>query len=453
MGAYSNPEILVDTQSGQHWRNLQESISKTTSNVIESIMENARKNKEFGQIAARNTKNLLNLTNDLDIKNPKLDIISACKPLVDEYEVLQNNIAFGKSKDVAADRAKCQKIELAIKKTTQQLADYSSFAENYKENIGSLGQVGGYSQYNDPNAMAFGGVATNNLKGKVELTFDPESYDPVLKAYRTVEEDGDLKGSQVLIAEVSSEKLASYLDNGGGLKVIPPATNILESLKNNPTIFDQKGLLNSDFTVSEERVSRQVSKDTITNNAKDKDIDIVYKKNYLKPDAEKVKAAINTNVSAAVAGLVASDEATTFYNHYVDPDNPVPLDSELTPEQQAKMKEWIGDAFIKTLPEIEDKNSPEKTEYVTRQTKVPSSGSKTKKEDKDKSIEEISKEIYSIDENSAHQDFAYGTSKVVWDSTIGEFYVKGNKDRVFDKKEDVIAYLKSGKKTPLTVKK
>ena len=135
MGAYSNPEILVDTQSGQHWRNLQESISKTTSNVFESLIENAKKNKEFGQIAAKNTKNLLNLTNDLDIKNPKLDIISACKPLVDEYEVLQNNIAFGKSKDVAADRAKCQKIELAIKKTTQQLADYSSFAENYKENI------------------------------------------------------------------------------------------------------------------------------------------------------------------------------------------------------------------------------------------------------------------------------------------------------------------------------
>jgi hypothetical protein len=26
MGAYSNPEILVDTQSGQHWRNLQKDI-------------------------------------------------------------------------------------------------------------------------------------------------------------------------------------------------------------------------------------------------------------------------------------------------------------------------------------------------------------------------------------------------------------------------------------------
>jgi hypothetical protein len=55
MGAYSNPEILVDTQSGQHWRDLQESINATSRQMTNAFVtraaENKKKNENGTQLA------------------------------------------------------------------------------------------------------------------------------------------------------------------------------------------------------------------------------------------------------------------------------------------------------------------------------------------------------------------------------------------------------------------
>ena len=374
MGAYSNPEILVDTQSGQHWRNLQEQINRTNDKVTSALMERARKNSEFGKIANENTKNLKKITSKLDIKNPNLDLPKAFQPLIDKYEKLQNDIAFGKSKNVAFDRSECQKIEAAIDKTTDQLGDLSSYGENYKQNIGNLGKAGGYSQYNDPVAMEFGAVLTNNKRGKVELAFDLETYEPNLSAYTKMKNDDGSDFGYSHLLDISSTKLNELLDSDGGLKTVPASTTILEGLAKNPEIFGSKGEILEGFFIKEPRIKKEVSKDTLTNNKLDKDINIVYKSTYIKPDADKIKAAIETNVDATIEGLIAEGNGATFYSHYVNRKNPIDLDSDLTDEQKAEMKTWISDSFIKTLPELEDKNSPETVEYVTKQTSDTSSG-------------------------------------------------------------------------------
>ena len=64
-------------------------------------------------------------------------------------------------------------------------------------------------------------------------------------------------------------------------------------------------------------------------------------------------------------------DLTVFYNQYVDPKNPVPLNGELTPEQKKITRDWISNSFINTLPQaIEDKNEPEEVSYITNQTVV-----------------------------------------------------------------------------------
>ena len=46
MGAYENPAANVDTQTGQHYRNLQQSIVTTTSNVMNVLADKAEKRKK-----------------------------------------------------------------------------------------------------------------------------------------------------------------------------------------------------------------------------------------------------------------------------------------------------------------------------------------------------------------------------------------------------------------------
>lgn len=457
MGAYSNPEILVDTQSGQHWRNLQEQINRTNDKVTSALMERARKNSEFGKIASENTKNLKKITSKLDIKNPNLDLPKACQPLIDKYEKLQNDIAFGKSKNVAFDRNECQKIEAAIEKTAAQLGDLSSYGENYKQNIGNLGKAGGYSQYNDPIAMEFGAVLTNNKRGKVELAFDLETYEPKISAYTKMKNDDGSDFGYSHLLDISSSKLNELLNSDGGLKTVPSSTTILDDLRKNPTIFGQKGELLEEFSVKEPRINKEVSKETITNNKMDKDISIVYKSTYIKPDPEKIKASIKVNVDATVEGLIAEGDAATFYSHYVKPDSPIDLDSDLTDGQKAEMSEWISNSFIKSLPEVEDKNSPETIEYVTKQSKDQSTtggktgGSGKKEQEEAKKLADAKKLVYSITPESGPQKIQANGRTVSWNAETG--YTAPGVDLPFQTKAEVIAYLEGKATKPaLTVK-
>lgn len=458
MGAYSNPEILVDTQSGQHWRNLQKDISNTFNKVTEDLVEIAKKNQEYSKQAKLNTKIARDLTSKLDIDNPNMNIQSGVKPLVDEYERLQNDIAFGKSKNITEDRYKIQQIEQAIKKTQGLIENNLAFAKDFREKAANMGMVDGYSQYNDPIAMNIGGVLSNNAKGKMELVYDPQTYEPSFVYYSKTTNDDNTDFGYVEIGKVDSKKMEAYASGQGGLKTIPPATSLFENLRKNPTIFGSKGEILEDFVTKNERIHKQVSKETITNNKLDKDIDVVYKKTYLSPNSEVIKSNLSQNIDAIIDGMISVGDAAVFYNQYVNPNEPIGLNDELTEKQKAATKNWIGDAFIKTLPEIEDKNSPETIEYVTKQTKTPSSntnkgdGGDKKNQEKAKELADAKKLVYSITPESGPQKIKANGRTVNWNPETG--YTASGVALPFETKEEVIGYLEGKATKPvLTVKK
>ena len=207
MGAYSNPEILVDTQSGQHWRNLQKDISSTFNKVAEDLAAVAKKNQEYGEKAKSNIKIAKDLTSKMDVDNPNINIQEALNPLIEEYKILQTNLALGKSKNITEDRYKSDLIEQAIKETRGMFENNLAFGKNYREKAANMGRVGGYSQYNDPTAMAMGAISTNNDRGKMALAFDPKTYKPSLVYYSKTTNDDNTDFGYVEIAKVDSKKM------------------------------------------------------------------------------------------------------------------------------------------------------------------------------------------------------------------------------------------------------
>lgn len=393
MGAYSNPQVVVDTQSGQHWRNLQDQLTRTMENVGNSFAQAAKRNKEYGEIAEKNTENIRTITSKLDIKNPELNIVEATKPLIEKYNQLQNDIAFGRSKNIAEDRAVCSKIENMITETAEGIGDLASYGGKMKDYLKYQNTAGGMAPNNDPNAVGFGSILTNNAMGKVELKYDLDNYTVNFASFKAKKGEGD-KVEYEPFFDLSTKKLKSYLDNGGGIKIIQPITPILENLKKNTTLFDEKGQLKDIFYTKGEKEINRVSRETITNNKLDKDTEVVYTQPTLTPDPKKIRPLIEQNVEATMAGLDATGDLQALYNFYVNPSKPIALNEKLTELQRAQTADFISQSLLNTLPTIDDQNSPKTTKQVTKQTEVPStktsgSGNKQKAADKQERINNI----------------------------------------------------------------
>lgn len=388
MGAYSNPEILVDTQSGQHWRDLQENINATSRQMTNAFIEIGKKNQKLKEDIDINVAKARSFASKAQKLNPSMNIQQACAPLLAEYERIQKDIAFGKSKNIAEDRLKEQNILAAIDKTSGLIQNIGSLGEGYSKNVSNMGMTGGFSMQNDPSLMHSMAVAGNLAPGKIELDYDFENnYEPRIKFYSALINEGDKEpfGYTELTDWKGSDQINKMLDENGGLKTIKPMTGVLENLmKSNPSVFDGKGNLLRDYTTSVEQTKKEVNKSTVTNNKADKDVYTVIKKNYLEPDAEKVKAALSMQIDAAVAGLAKEGSIQAIYNHYVvgNGDDLADLYTDLSPERTQKVRDFIADALIKTIPKTEDEQSPERVIEETRRTEVVKPKSESGKSNK-----------------------------------------------------------------------
>jgi hypothetical protein len=395
MGAYSNPEIIVDTQSGQHWRNLQQTISETSEKVVNAFVQVAEKNKKIKAEVDSNVQKIRSFANKAGKLNPSLNIQEATKPLVDEYERIANDIAFGKSKDIAQDRLKLRNIEASIDDASGMIQNIDALGDKYSKGIKNFGGVNGIATLNDPNLLEFMSVASNDLKGKLEIQFDfNNNYKPMLKGYSAMKDEDDKEtiGYREISSWFDSDKLNRMLDENGGLITNPDATVMFDNLKkNNIDLFDEKGRLLKDFALPVEVNEKEISKMTTTNNKADKDVFITHKATYLEGDKEKILAKVDNQLEAQLAGLEATNQLSAFYNFYVannDPSKGVDLNTPLTPEQKKQAKEWLGDAFIKTIPKVKDETVPVKIVEETKKTEIPKAQKGSSSQNKPKKVSE-----------------------------------------------------------------
>lgn len=468
MGAYSNPQVLVDTQSGQHWRDLQENINATSRQMTNAFVEIGKKNQKLKEDININVAKARSFASKAQKLNPSINVQQACAPLLAEYERIQKDIAFGKSKNVADDRLKEQNILAAIEKTAGLIQNIGSLGEGYSKNVSNMGMTGGFSMQNDPSLMHSMAVAGNLAPGKIELDYDFENnYEPRIKFYSGMMNEGENEpfGYTELTDWKNSDQINKMLDENGGLKTIKPMTGVIENImKSNPNVFDGKGNLLRDYTTSVEQTKKEVNKSTVTNNKADKDVYTVIKKNYLEPDAEKVTSALSMQIDAAVAGLAKEGSIQAIYNHYVvgNGDDLADLYTDLSPERTEKVKKFIGDALIKTIPRTEDDQSPERVIEETRKTETVKTGGGKGGTTTQKTKEKTSKEILSENLNGSYNspgslfDAASGSNRVKVGSDGKLYKVDEDEDKISEKPltlKEARIYLGLPANGVLTVKK
>ena len=95
MGAYENPQLIIDTQTGEHFRNLQSTIAGTVSNFANSY---AKKQAEIKKKLEENTKRIEGINNDnekflfslrtdiskLSDKTSQVNLAETFEPLIQE---------------------------------------------------------------------------------------------------------------------------------------------------------------------------------------------------------------------------------------------------------------------------------------------------------------------------------------------------------------------------------
>lgn len=466
MGAYSNPEIIVDTQSGQHWRDLQESINATSRQMTNAFVtraaENKKKNETIALQVGEEESAMNRFVGDTQIKNPTVDFEDLYRPMIKEYAKLKTNILNGTSANPSEDRKTSDQIFGTVKNIQETMIDISSaeFPDAFKKMNSPGGLDGSANQPDVVDGMAI----FHGLKSGKKVPVIDENYQISWDIY-----DANNK----LVKRFTSQEIKDSSKNGM-LFIVPNAAENVDSFKiANPAIFEQKegqptGIITSAYLDDpiEYKMQDKSVQDTLTYTKKT----ALY---GMKQIVNKARIAEDTNfntmVESKAAGMTNSTfsgrEAILFNNNYFkDQPGAVYYDptQSLTEEQKIKFKDDYKKFVLDGLPneQVVPGYKPVEKEEIVDVKPKPTKVSTTKPKDgkpakTEGNIDEISKEIYAIDKNSGPRKFSYGGNVVTYDTSTQEFRItdsRGPKDAVFKSKAEVVKYLKDGAKPKLGVK-
>ena len=308
--SYRNPQQVVDTQTGQHYRNLQKSLSNTFAGVAQSYkaeqdrLEKERKKKEAAEKAVRDFNQseedtIMNSVAKLKAQNPTLDT-SAIYDMIDRYSDIKNAIDLG----TITDKAELRKMREQLAQIRSipdglntSLVGMGTLVEDLTESISKVGKKGGLDlESADPNILNQLNVFLNKTKGerRFQTQFD-ENNNMRAGIFLKSNKEGD-KGKFY-----TKEELTSYMN--GDIDGIP-------------TIYDDT----KDLDTMESMI---VGKQQGTNTPFIKEAYLKEDKDVLKDgsirinkviDTEKVRKALMPQAVATINSLKPT-ELVSFYNN------------------------------------------------------------------------------------------------------------------------------------------
>ncbi len=239
--SYRNPQQVVDTQTGQHYRNLQKSLSSTFAGVAQSYKteqdklekeqkQREAKNKAIVDFNQKQEDAMMSSVAKLKAQNPTLDT-SAIYDMVDRYSDIKNAIDLG----TITDKAELRKMreQLAQIKSipdglNTSLTGLAALSEDFTEYIAKAGKKGGLDLKSaDPNVLNQLNVFLNKTKGerRFQTQFD-ENGNMRTGIFLKSSEEGD-KGKFY-----TKEELTSYMDgNMDGIPKIYDDTKNLDTME------------------------------------------------------------------------------------------------------------------------------------------------------------------------------------------------------------------------------
>lgn len=470
MGAYSNPETYIDTQSAQSLQKLQDTISGSFAKVANSYAENQKEirvklNENVKKLKANHQKGqeisfeLYGSVAKANLVDPSLKLSETYKPLIDRAVVIKTGMLNGTLVDEQASAKEYAEIIASVGGLTGMLSTMSGIGTTYLEGISRGVKVeGGSASSNSPRIDEAMGILTQKLNGTKNFYYKDNNPLKLMLAIKN--DQGEL------VQEFDADQIKKLSEGEGLYRIVPNQTAEFDKLKSiNSTIFETKpnkpgekgdpiptGQVNPDFLIKDANGKIVVEQSEVINTNKFKQITFNQKVNI---EAIKADRNFNATINAQAEGLLKSNQsgAIDFYNDIMseprgrwkgtgfsfEPNKP--LDNEGKKKFIEDYKEYYintqitpTQALLKpdsdTMTLIEKDEKPKKT--------------KADKKDKKESIESIAKRIGDTKLGDI-ADFTYGGRKVAYDGV--NFTVEktsGLKDLVFTTKKDVINYLKQG---------
>ena len=113
--SYRNPKQFIDTQSGQHYRNLIKSVVKTGDDLAKDIIrqnaEVAKRNNDIITKAEEKEQNILSSFGDVTAGNPAFDFGEGFEYYINQYSDLNIAVNTGTSQNPVAARKRMAEIE------------------------------------------------------------------------------------------------------------------------------------------------------------------------------------------------------------------------------------------------------------------------------------------------------------------------------------------------------
>jgi hypothetical protein len=374
MGAYSNPQAIVDTQTGQHFMNLQQTIAGSVANFAQSyavqqkmLAENTKRIEATNRDIEEFEFSLMTSVNKIEAGDGTIDIAKTFTPLIDKAVDLKTGLI--KNTIKGKDRQKAM----------QQLADIqATISGNFSKSLGSLAikaedvmnarlkpalTPGGLAaDMKDQDIRAFS-ILAGKLKGRKEAVY--EDGDPNKLVWKIYEGD-------------NTEPIASYsasmlekLDNTDNdiVKIVPDRTADNEALKvNNRQVFEAVPVNPRDPNAGYQSTGR-ITDDYLMKKADGTlETEKVYVKGtntyklVAKPDYDAIKIKLNDQINAQLAGMTELElmlHINNTVNSYRITANLDPLcfdsDKPLKPWEKAEAIEAYKDHFVKTqVPRTQD---------------------------------------------------------------------------------------------------
>ena len=470
MGAYSNPEIIVDTQSGQYIRNLQESITNTVANVAQNysirqkeiqrkLEENEKKLEEVNKEVDEYSYALRASVGKIQPSDDKLNMAETFEPLIQEAVNLKSGLLNNTLK--GQDRQKAMQKLADINATisgnfSDSLANFSSYATTVDDAmlkpIGDPGGLAADMPADDVRALR---ILQGKLGGTKKAVY--KENDPNNLVWEIYDESG------LLVKEYAASKLKKMSDLGNEyIKLVPDRTKDNERLKaNNGTIFETRPVdaKNPDKGVQATDVIKEEFLE------KNPDGSIKVEKKYLpgesnvykliaKPDYTKIEASIATQLDAQIAGMTDEElmlHTNNTVNKYRKQAGLTPIyfdsDSVLDNTEKAEAIAAYKNHFINTQIKRDQEILKEDSSVLLQEDPKPDKP-KAVKPPKEKAkkvtFDELAKLVYAQEPGSIN-DFTWGNKKVSFNGTDFEVASGNNQFTTFKTKKEVVEYLKTGK--------
>lgn len=217
--SYRNPQQFIDTQTGQHYRNLIKSVTKTGDDIAKRIVarnaEVAERNNKIISDADKKEQAILQQFGNVTAGNPTFNYGEGFARYIDEYSDLNIAVNTGTSQNPQAARQRMAQIESLPAMARQGLEGLIEMTDNFIEKANNRGQMGG---------LDLAGIETEDLKSFLILADQLKGS----RSFEVVEENGKLVPAYNLGDRMwTYTQIENYLNNdiaGGAFNVIPDET-------------------------------------------------------------------------------------------------------------------------------------------------------------------------------------------------------------------------------------